>query len=350
MKILFLTRKFWPSIGGVEKHTLEVSKILTKMGHSVKVIAEADSNFKFEILNFKSIFKYQNITIFKIPITTGEKLKKFQIWSWLGKNRGLLKDSDIIHCHDVFFWYLPFRFLFPKKKVFITFHGWEGKFPPALKAKLVRKISEKLAFGNICVGDFIKKWYGTKPDFVTYGGANLIQNSKFKIQNYNLKLKILFIGRLEEDTGLPVYLKALAILKNSGFKVSVEFAGDGGLRKEAEKYGRVLGFVGDLGNYIQNSDFIFTSGYLAILEAMIRKKLIFSVYDNPLKEDYLKLAPFSKWIIIESSPEQLAQKISYYFESPKEEKEMTEKAFDWAKEQSWKKVSEIYINLWQKYL
>jgi hypothetical protein len=45
-------------------------------------------------------------------------------------NRDLIKEADIIHCHDVFFWYLPFRFLFPQKKVYIPFHGYEGNNPP----------------------------------------------------------------------------------------------------------------------------------------------------------------------------------------------------------------------------
>jgi len=71
----------------------------------------------------------------------------------------LIQEADIVHCHDVFFWYLPFRFLYPKKKVFTTFHGWEGIFPPKWQAKVIRNISEKLSFGNICVGDFIRKWY-----------------------------------------------------------------------------------------------------------------------------------------------------------------------------------------------
>ena len=40
MKILFLTRSFYPNVGGVEKHILEVSKALTKRGHIVTVVTE----------------------------------------------------------------------------------------------------------------------------------------------------------------------------------------------------------------------------------------------------------------------------------------------------------------------
>ena len=38
--ILFLTRSFYPNIGGVEKHVLELSKELIKRGYRITVITE----------------------------------------------------------------------------------------------------------------------------------------------------------------------------------------------------------------------------------------------------------------------------------------------------------------------
>ena len=348
MRILFFTRRFYPLIGGVEKHCLEIGKRLVAQGHTLTVVTETPDK------NSKPKETYEGINIYRIPITTEEKSKKFQIWWWLLNHRKLIKEAEVIHCHDVFFWYLPFRFLYPRKKVFTTFHGWEGIYPPRLKNKIIRKISEKLSFGNICVGNYIEKWYGTKADFVTYGGVNIVQSSKFKVQSYSSKckvqsysskFKILFVGRLEKDTGLLIYLKTLVILRD---RVEAKFAGDGSLRKEAEKYGTVLGFVEDVNEQMQESDFVFTSGYLSILEAMINKKLVFSVYDNPIKEDYLKMAPFSQWIVIENDPEQLAKKIKFYLENPLEEKKLIEEAYNWVRQQSWKKLTEKYLELWEK--
>ncbi|HEX8932546.1 MAG TPA: glycosyltransferase, partial [Patescibacteria group bacterium] len=43
MKILFLARRFYPDIGGVEKHVLEISKRLAAIGHEVTVVAEGIS-------------------------------------------------------------------------------------------------------------------------------------------------------------------------------------------------------------------------------------------------------------------------------------------------------------------
>jgi len=78
MKILFLTRRFWPEIGGVEKHVLEVGKQLVKLGHEVEVVAEEnkilkqvqdDNQARDEMGNTDSI------KIYRIPITKNEKLK-----------------------------------------------------------------------------------------------------------------------------------------------------------------------------------------------------------------------------------------------------------------------------------
>ncbi|MDO8659724.1 MAG: glycosyltransferase, partial [Candidatus Parcubacteria bacterium] len=163
MKVLFLTRLFYPHIGGVEKHVLEISKILIKKGYKVIVVAEKHQD------NLRNKEEFNGITIYRIDVGNNQWFKKFKIWWWFIKHIGFLKKADIIHCHDVFFWYLPFRFLFLKKPVYTTFHGYES-YPISKRAIFVRKISEILSWGNICIGDYIKKWYGTKPTYISYGG------------------------------------------------------------------------------------------------------------------------------------------------------------------------------------
>lgn len=144
-----------------------------------------------------------------------------------------------------------------------------------------------------------------------------------------MKPKILFIGRLEKDLGLETYFKALDRLK-----LKIDFAGDGSLRYEAKKYGKVLGFI-DIKKIIKNYDIIFASSYMSILQGLIFKKPVFSVYENPLKEDYLKMSPFKKYISI--------NKIDI-------NNKYSEEGYDWAKKQTWQKVTDLYLKLWQKYL
>ena len=218
MRILFLCRRFYPDIGGVEKHVFEISKRLVEKGHKVTVLAEGIDTPQIKI--FK---KRTGISVCKIKVGKNEKKKKFIIWKWLFNHKNLITEADIIHCHDVFYWYLPFRFLYPTKRVYTTFHGYES-YPIKKKAIVVRKISELLSWGNFCIGDFIKKWYGTKPTVVSYGA---VDTAKFKSNKLPSQNSAVFIGRLDEQTGVLTYAKAFDFLKKKYPKFSLLLVGDG---------------------------------------------------------------------------------------------------------------------------
>src|SRR6266566_2270200 len=104
MRILFFSRLFYPHIGGVEKHVMEIGKRLVAMGHKVIVVTEHSEK------GSKSIEEVNGITVQRINVGADDRLKKFGIWRQLWRLRKLISSADIIHCHDVFFWYLPFRF------------------------------------------------------------------------------------------------------------------------------------------------------------------------------------------------------------------------------------------------
>lgn len=334
MNTLFLTRLYEPHIGGVEKHVKEVAKRLVKKGHEVSIVTE---NFSGDLPEFES---KDGIKIYRFK--PGGKLT---VWLWFWRNRRLIEQADVVHAHDVFFWLFPSRFPFPKKPMYVTFHGYEGDVPPKKGAVLVRKLSEKLAQGNICIGDYIAKWYGTKPTFVSYGAVELPRRFT---EGKTAENRLIFVGRLDEQTGILTYLETVKELKKNGVKVELEIYGDGKFRPKAEKVGKVHGFVKDPLKPLAQARFALVSRYLSILEAMLFKKLVFAVYDNPLKQDYLKMAPFAKWIVIETSPKKLAEKIKHFLENPQQEKKMVEPAYNWAKKQTWDKVVKLYENLWSK--
>ena len=193
MKIIFLAHYFHPHIGGVEKHVYQLSQELTKLNHQITIIT---SHYLPEL---KSSEIQQDIQVIRIDLPDNNWIKpnKIQLWAWIIKHKSLFQSADIIHCHDVFFWYLPLRFLLPHKPVFTTFHGYEGIYPPSKKAIHIRKISEKISSGNICVGKFIEKWYGTTANQITYG-ATQIPNHLPKPQSQN---SAILLGRLDYDNG-----------------------------------------------------------------------------------------------------------------------------------------------------
>lgn len=353
MKILFLSRLFYPHIGGVETHVMEISKRLIKQGHEVTVLTEELEILK-EVQDNKTKTRnhtsdpeiVNGIKIYHMHVGKDNWLKKFRIWYSMWKMRQLIKDADIVHCHDVFFWYAPFRFLYQNKPVYTTFHGHEGRFPLSPKTVFIRKFSDDFSFGSINIGDFIQKWYGTHPNYVSYGGVTVSSNKKN--QPTNTKPRIIFIGRLEQDTGIVNYLQALEILKKKKVGFTLEAYGDGSLRSDVEKLGTVHGFVKAVYTIIYKADLVLCSSYLSILEAFAAKKLVISTYDNPLKKDYLTMSPFAQWIIIKKEPEKLAERIEYYLTHPKEQKEIIEKSYTWAKEQTWDNVTNLYLKLWKK--
>lgn len=359
MRIVFICAAFYPSIGGVETHVLALSRELIKRGHSVTVLTESkpeywhsESTSDNEANKLKNTVesrqfvhsKLDQIDIYYFKFGQPSFFKKFRIWSSLLLNQRLISGADVIHCHDVFIWYLPFRFLFFKKKVFTTFHGYEGRFPPVEKSVWIRKISEKLSIGNICVGDFIKRWYGTKPDYVVYGGTYPLQNSELKIKNEDLKLKILLVGRLSKDIGVQIYADSLKRLKREKIKFNFTACGEGELRHELERYGRVLGFVKNTKEYIRKADLVMASSYLTMLSVMQQGKPIFAVYTNPLKHDYLFSSPFAKYIYIYSSGKELARGIKNY----KQNSRRLKAAQNFANSQTWEMVTDIYEELWKK--
>lgn len=335
----------------MEKHVLEISKRLVKKGHKVIIVTEEINTsilvYQYHDKSAKTTGELKNIKTYRIKTGSNEWLKKFRIWFWLFTHLDLIKRADVVHAHDVFFWYFPFRFLFPTKPAFVTFHGWETVFPPTTKAKIVRKISEILSNGNICIGDYIKKWYGTHPTYVTYGAAE-VSSIKYKVlREKTKKLKIILIGRFAEDIGVKIYLEALELLKKNNIPFEFLAFGSGELKWEIKKYGRVGAFsTQTVEKAIANSDIVFASSYLSMFMAMQQKKPIFSIYTNPLKKDYLAMAPFAKWINICGSKEELYN--AMIKNSKFTQKQMAESAHEWIKDQMWEKVTDLYLKLWNK--
>lgn len=335
MNIVFFSRRFWPDIGGVEKHVLEISKRLSAQGHSITIVTQS------KILPKKK-FSLKGVTILRIPQNT-KKNKKLFIWQWLWKHKSVIENADVIHCHDVFFWYLPFRFVYPQKPVFTTFHGYES-YPIKKKAIIVRKISEILSFGNICIGDFIKKWYKTRPTLVSYGAVELsVGMKKQKVR----KDSAVFMGRLDEQTGVLEYVKAVALLRKKYPQFKLLVVGDGKYKKKIDKKAKVLGFKKNPERYFPEYHFAFVSRYLSILEAFAAKKLVVAVYDNPVKEDYLRMAPYAKFIIIAKDASEITRKVQFVLNHPKLEKQMVESAYIWVKNQTWENMIELYMKLWK---
>ena len=128
---------------------------------------------------------------------------------------------------------------------------------------------------------------------------------------------IVFVGRLEKDTALLQFL--LWLQKNKGY--DVDFCGDGNLKKECAKYGTVHGFC-DPTPFYKNAKYCVPGGYLSALEALNYGCELKLFWNNKIKEDYWKMSPF------------------YKLKGAALKK--------WARQQTWKKLANEYLDLYNR--
>jgi len=347
---LRLTPFFVPRIGGLERNVWRTSKILAEKGLEIDVVTrQHDAKLpRYEEMD--------GIRVHRIPVgplTAPFRTRLLRAWIWLIRHIELLWRADIVHCHDflVFcYWYLPFRFLFFWKPVFITFHGWGGTCPPSSKETRPRRLAARLTRGNICNGHYIDKWYGTKATFVNYTGVDI----PARVAEPR-PLSAVFIGRLAVDQAPDIYLRALAILRDKhGIELSLDVCGDGPLRSEMEDLAHSLkvnatfrGFVDDPLPLLEASEFAFVSGQQSLLQGMAYRRPVFSVYSCPLKRDYFAMMPVGRdCICLAASPEELAAQIVCAIEHPEATRVRVEKGVTWARTQTWESVANQYLRLW----
>lgn len=339
MNILFVTQHYFPHIGGVQKHIREVTDQFLSDGHTVNIlVTEGRGNAPFENEGMRSIYRLK-----KLHGRLGILLQMFNRFH-------LFRQADVIHFHDFApFWkygtlLLPVLRLLGKK-VYLTFHGWEGRCPPAKKIVLKRKICAFLSDGNICVGHFIEKWYRMKADIVSYGGV------KRASELNGTKKNAVFVGRLAEDTGIREYVKAWKDINSQFPGLKLIICGDGALRGTLEDLIRrenilnieFKGFVKEPENYVKNAAIVFTTGYLGMLEAFSYKKPVIAIYDSELKKDYLEMMPGSRdmlWITSDSN------EIASSVKEALQDNEKVEKAYRFSLENSWERVKKDYYRLW----
>lgn len=351
MKITHLSPYHFPHVGGVEKHLTLLNQQLQLLTVSTTVITQKHA------AQLQEREKIAGTLVIRFPVPSqqssiwGKLRYKFAVWKAMYTQFPILQSSDIIHIHDVFWWLIPFLLFLKRKKIFITFHGYEGSSAPGKIQVFWHRVAAWYCAGNICVGDFHSKWYGIHPTQITYGAVTPNIVSK-KLVQIPAKPKVIYIGRLSEDSGIQVYLDALVLLKKQKIypKLDVYGAGDDQtiLENFCRKNGITVSFLGAVENAeakIKDYDIAFVSRYLAILEVLQVGLPIIAQYNNAIKYDYLALAPFSKWITIHQTAPQIAASIEALMAATTYTQPVA--ARQWIAQQTWRHIALLYLSLWQ---
>ena len=348
MHIIFFSRRCWPHDGGVESHVAHTLRAL-RGKHKITVVTERHDPALPETE------EWEGATIRRIPLPQ-ERTQKSALWKWIWQHRAELATADVWHVHDVFFWVLPFLGWWWRKPVFLTQHGYEGTVP-TWRQVLWHQVGWLLADGTIGVGGFHERWYGVKPDVVTFGGV-LAQRTR--AHSANLKNAVVFAGRLAEDTGILEYLEACSLLP-ARERCHIDVYGDGPLRSNlsalVKEHKLPVTFYGWVpATKIPWSSYrgALGSGYLALLSAFAAELPVLAVAATPIKYDYWTKTPFAAWLTVVRDRDGAAAWLAAFRPLATAARPRTfhhtlpqrVAAKRWAHSQTWRTIAAYYEDLW----
>lgn len=153
-----------------------------------------------------------------------------------------------------------------------------------------------------------------------------------------------------------LYLDALAILKREhGRNLPLTVVGEGPLRTMAERFAeaqhltaRFRGTVPDPAPLLADASFAFVSGYLAIWQALSARRLVFAVYENDLKRDYLFGFPEAEQALT-MAPDSatLADQLAAHLADARLGDEMRAHGATLAAQHTWDRVADLYLDLYR---
>jgi glycosyltransferase involved in cell wall biosynthesis len=338
MKIVMVAPDYAPKGGGVEKHILHVVRELRARGHEVVVLVRwGDYLPEHQVV--------EGVAVWRLP--RSNSLPSL-LW-WYVRHRDVVAGAAVVHSHDFYPRWL--RRLGGRVRWVHTFHGYEG-WPLDQGAIASRRALRAEVATCIGVGAFIEKWYGTKLDYVTYGAAA----APAGVAAVKDGPEIVFVGRLEEDTGFRTYLEAFKLIHARHPKARMAVLGDGSLREWAEEFVAEhklpvapMQWVDEPLGYVRAAKVMLVSGYLAILEAAAVGKPVVAHYGTPIKRDYLACHPLAEDMVIASTAEEIAAGYERAAElsATKAGRERLAEAQAWAREQTWRRLVDLYERVYE---
>ncbi len=348
MRIVFVTFRHWPSVGGVEIYIHRLAGALRALGHRVSIVTGA------HVEGLPGTEIHEGVPIYRFPAHRSP----LRAWWHLMRMRSLFVEADVIHISDVVmleYFHRMVAWTLPRKPLFLTRHGMSYNRPvPAVEKARARR-SLKLADGIIHDGKFIETWLGVAPDSVPDQGlfpeADDLPDIPEPAPN-----SATFVGRLEPDTGIDLYVDAIALLKEQyGLEVKLDVYGDGTLadqlHERVERQDLPVTFHGwrvDAQERVTDGCFAFIAGRMAMQEAMARRRLVVAAYVDPMKRDYVNGEPFSPYLVSGGDAETIASLVAHYIRQPDERHRLVKLAYAHARTLSWTRTARAYLNLWER--
>ncbi len=267
MRILQISINFFPNVGGVETHLLDLVDALTVRKHQVTVLTYRPLSHKASWKMFES---RKNLVIFRIPWLAGYfyKLVKYPLLEFLYLTPGLFlllpffilfTRSEVVHAHGIsagavaVFWTKVLR-----RRVILSTHNYYGFPDKGLYKYFVTQIF-RFSDHVLCLSKQSKKEVkalGLPDEKVTVFTYWIDLELFSKVTTAKKELKwnnffvVLFVGRLVPEKGVMELLEAANI---GDRKIHYMLAGTGPLKDVIEEYTNKFDNIHYLGTISQPS-------------------------------------------------------------------------------------------------
>jgi len=343
-RVLMISARYKPSIGGVERHIEGIAPRLASKGIKVTVLTTSHET------GLSRTESNEVVDVIRVPFRWD--LNPILVCMWVMANRRKFLQYDILHAHDIIplLWILPLKMVCPSKPLYVTFHGYE-KDPVPMRFMLLRRIAVKLVRACLCIGQFIHELYGTKCDETSLGAVDLNRLSP------QPRKGLVFVGRIEPDTGIMDYVEALDVLKTEhGLAMELKVCGSGSMRKDlaelADARGLQVTFLGPISrptDIVNGCSICLAAGYLSILEAMALGLPVVGAAKTPLRSQYLgAVLKEGGPISVQRTPQGIAREVAVLTKNPELYSRVSKEGVAFATSMTWDNLVRKYLRLWKR--
>lgn len=287
--------------GGAEKVLLTLAKSINKEKYDITVFCLIETGIYVEEMKKYCKVKYA--------------LKDYSQYRFLGKIYYRLKNWAIYHLNINLIYKCLIKDDYDIEIAFVE--GFDTKIIAASNSKKSKKIAwvhsdminnnhadihfnnieeqrnAYLQYDNIIAvshdvkESFMKKFniYNVTVQYNPIDTIDIIQKSKEVLYPYDVKdcLKVIAVGRLEEQKGFDRLLRIMNKLKQNGYKFNLTVLGEGRLRKylegyiienQLESYIELRGFISNPYPYLKNADLYVCSSYTEGFSTVATEALI----------------------------------------------------------------------------
>ncbi len=348
--VVMIAERYWPEIGGVERHLERLCSLLNRRGYRTTVITSSarEGVRRTEVRDGTEIVRMPPRWSRVPPLAT----------LWMFFNRRLWKRADIIHIHDTFpllFWSLPILLSAARQRTAVTFHGYERDPVPSLFVFL-RHVARRLVRRALCIGSFIEQCYRITCDYITLGATERVEVPKTEKREGG----IIFVGQLRPDIGIDAYIRAMSILRDRwDVEQHLTIVGAGEAERELRELAESLavdvtftGNVADPRPFFRRASLCLAGGYLSILTAMSYGVPVIGYANTPLRYRYFRgVLDAGGPISIQTSPEGIARQIRRVMEWDMQRyASLVRRCVAFASALTWESLVDTYETLWESLL